>query len=790
MSGNLPRWAERLLGIQPDHSGQGTHWTLELYWPWPPWLTLIAVAAAVVWIATIYRQESVSLRRRTTILLASLRIAALAMLLLMLAQATLSLQRTGLPSLVVAVDTSASMSVADAVDGETPAHHVTRETGSSGPSRLEAAKALLLRNNARLIDELTERYHLKLYALDSAARPLPVSNATDAVTELRRLKADGDASRLGSGLRAVLDDLRGTPPAAIVLFTDGVTTEGETLAGAAEVAAREGVPWLAVGLGSDAPVRDVELFDLLVDEVVFVSDVVNFQSTVKSTGLQGKEIELVLRRDGEKEPLARSTLILAADGEPQTVHLAYRPPEPGDFEFTIDIEPLESELQVENNRQQRLVSVREQQIDVLYVQAYPSWEFQYLKTLLERDTTVNLRTVLQDADQDYAQIDRSALPVFPVRRDELFAYDVVIFGDVNPAYLTSSTMDNLRDFVQEKGGGLAFIAGPKFTPYAYRNTPLAGLLPVELGSGQPPDAGDTFNTAFQVRPTELGLAAGTLQLGDSLAESLRLWQELPPLYWMVEAGLKPAARTLAEHPTQTNPDGRPLAIIASHYFGAGKVLFHATDETWRWRLGPGDRHFARYWVQTIRYLARTKLLRGDHGIELTADRREYRQGEPVRIRARFLDERHAPAADDGVAVVAEQQGQQRRHLTLRRNSGLRGIFEGVLTDVSQGNWHVWLAEPAVEERPPSADFLVSAPPGEFASVQMAAAELEAAAATTRGHFYTLDQANDLLDDLPAGRQVPIEPLPPVSLWNRWWMLVVFLGLITTEWILRKKCRLL
>ena len=32
----------------------------------------------------------------------------------------------------------------------------------------------------------------------------------------------------------------------------------------------------------------------------------------------------------------------------------------------------------------------------------------------------------------------------------------------------------------------------------------------------------------------------------------------------------------------------------------------------------------------------------------------------------------------------------------------------------------------------------------------------------------------------------IETLPPEVLWNRWWLLATFLGLITSEWILRKR----
>jgi hypothetical protein len=69
---------------------------------------------------------------------------------------------------------------------------------------------------------------------------------------------------------------------------------------------------------------------------------------------------------------------------------------------------------------------------------------------------------------------------------------------------------------------------------------------------------------------------------------------------------------------------------------------------------------------------------------------------------------------------------------------------------------------------------------------MDSGELKRAAEETRGRFYQLADVGRLLDDLPPGHQVPIETLPPEVLWNRWWLLASFLGLIVSEWILRKR----
>ena len=57
---------------------------------------------------------------------------------------------------------------------------------------------------------------------------------------------------------------------------------------------------------------------------------------------------------------------------------------------------------------------------------------------------------------------------------------------------------------------------------------------------------------------------------------------------------------------------------------------------------------------------------------------------------------------------------------------------------------------------------------------------------TKGRFYAFADAGRLPGDLPEGHQVPIENLPPLPLWNKWPVLLVFLVLLIGEWLLRKR----
>jgi hypothetical protein len=786
MNGTMPNWLAKWLGIPAGSASEGAIWQLDSAWHWAPWATLLLVLAAVFSIAVLYTRESTTAGRAYRAVLSILRLAAIALVLIMIAQWAIAVRLTGPPSIAVIIDHSASMSIADPYTAsELPA--TVRERLAAAkldePTRLNLAKLVLTEDDGKLLNELAGRYRLHVYfvAADTRKPPDEVTIA-DLAKATRALSAEGygsDTTRLGDAVRQVLQDFRGAPPSAIVVYTDGVVTAGTPLGDAAEDARRAGVPIIAIGLGSIAQPRDLEIADVLVDNAVFVNDLVSLQIQIRSTGLEGQSAQVALRREGDSTPLATESVTLPPSGQAINLNLSDRPTAAGDVTYVVEATLPAEETSSQNNRQSRTVAVRDERIRVLLAQAYPSYEFRFVKTLLERDATIELSTYLQDADPDYAEQDKTALRTLPSSRDELFEYDVLFLGDIDPRLVPRSFWQHLSAFVAEKGGGVAFIAGPRFLPWMFAdNSDVAALLPIEV-SEAPATATlpDSVSRGFTVVPTNLGLQSPSFQLGNTAADTRRIWRDLAPLYWLYEASdLKPAVQVLAK--------GADHPVICFQYVGPGRVLFHAIDSTWRWREGAGDIYFARYWVQTIRFLARSKLSAG-RGVQLTTNRRQYTAGEPVELRARFLDMRLAPSGDEVVAIV-EAPGQARRRVTLGRNLAANAVFSAALSDLPPGQYDVALAEPAIPGGSASVRFTVTIPPGEFANPIMDAAALTAAATTTRGKFYTIANTDSLLADLPKGRRVPIENLPPIPLWNRWWLLAAFVAFLTAEWVLRKR----
>lgn len=791
----MPGWWEQLLGVDVTAAGEGTVWGLSHSWTWPAWVGVVFVAGAAGLIWWAYWSEAGKAGRWQRGAMAVLRMVAVGIVLFMLAGWTVTLERTGLPYAAVLVDDSASMGIADqpsSDDGRKEAKGSSGAAGAGERTRLELAKSLLLAEEGKLLRELERRYKLRVYLVGETARMQP-GGAKGAIEALETAEAAGEKSRLGEGLRSVLNDLRGAPPAAIIAVTDGITTEGESLGQAAIQARRRGVPLYLVGVGSETKAKDLEVSDLLVDEVAFVGDAVNFEFTVAGAGLAGKEAEIRLL-EKSAGVVASERITIAEDGKRQRVRIPYRPPKVGEYEFTVEATPVAEERRTDNNRRRQTVSVRDEKVRVLMVQGYPSYEFRYLKELLLRDKTIELRYVQQDADVEFEERDRGgervSLPAFPPRRDDLFAYDAVILGDADPGMLGGTALSNLVDFVKEKGGGLALISGSAHMPLSYRSTPLAELIPIDLSAAALPAQGP-LTEGFRLVPTETGLSKPQMQIGDSPSETAEIWGgRLSPLYWLLEAPrLKQAAQVLAEHPMRTSEEGRKLPVIVYRIAGAGKVLLHLTDDTWRWRGRVGDRYFGRYWIQAIRYLSRSKLAGNDKLARLTADRTRYRSGEPVRLQLRFMEEQAAPEDERGVTVMYERDGRTRRQIALARAADRRSVFEGELGRLEAGSYHAWVVAGATAGGP-AVDFEVLAPAGETERMEMDAADLGRAARESRGRFYRWGEAGRLLSDLPAGAPVPIETLPPIPLWNRPVVLAFLLVVLITEWLLRKRAGML
>jgi len=784
----LRTWSEWYFRLAPTQPGQGTAWELAVRpsgFFSTTLLTLLAVGIAIGVVAVYVRQgKSLSLWQKLGLI--ALRLAALGLIALSLTESTLLVTRTGLPFAALLIDTSASMGLQDRYRNGTS--DPGGLGGTASPTRLEIARAALLRKDADALRRLGEKHRLRVYQFDESPRPLggEGEDFEALVGALKNLTAEGTATRPGPAVREVLEEFRGVPPAAIVLLTDGIASTGvaDRTSSAVDLARLLSVPLLTVPVGSDQPAIDLQAYDLLAEDVILLGDPAAFSFRVRAHGSGGRPVQAELWTADGKEPLSRAEAAPSAEGQPVGMELSYVPPSEGEYEFSIRVKPWPEEQNTQNNELRRRVRVRREKIRVLLVERLPRWEFRHLKPVLERDDSVELRTVLQESDPEYVQEDRTALPRFPTTRDELFQYDVVILGDVDPAYFNPQSLDHLREFVGERGGGLLLIGGSRFDPAAFGRTPLEALLPVEVDSVAVPAETD-LRKAFRLERTPEGRVHPLLRLTDDASRADAIWGTLPELNWFLRCDRrKTGAQVLATHSQLRGPEGK-LPILVWQRFGAGQVLFHATDELWQWRRQPEGGFYPRYWSQAVRALSRAKLLGASRGVQVTTDRTIYSRGDTVRVRVQILDARQLPPPGKPLQVIVEGNGQ-RSIVDLAPRPDAPQLYEGVLSGLAVGSFRCWLLDPASSESPPGCDFQVEVPNRELQERVVDRADLARAATETRGRLYEITDFDRLVDELPAGNPVPLAQAETIPLWNRWELLALVLVCLSVEWVWRQR----
>ena len=512
------------------------------------WIVVLVLVPAILFVVSaLYRREKGNLTSFWRVALASIRVALVLLVLFLLFQPVVetTVYQVRKPTLAVLIDDSASMQRTDRYSESKTRKTIaklagTEEDSVSETSRLDLVKSILTREDGEMLEELAGENDLKIYSFGSEIREI----GSERIDELR---GRGNSTAIGDAVHAVLRQLRGQPVSAVVVLSDGRSNTGRSVEDAAlESQNRPSpVPIYCVGVGDPDEPKDIGIEQVDTPDVILLNDEIVFDVTVRSKGFPGQRIEVSVTEDGNT--LASAQLVLEGKNREQKVLLYHRPAEAGVHRYDIRVPVLPDEEYEENNVVTKSVEVIRRHINVLFVDGYPRWEYRYLKEALRRDEeSVKMSCLLLSADPDFVQeTSRGVAPLarFPRTREELFKYDVVLFGDVDPNDLAGSPsavndiLTNLTDFVSEGAGGFGLIAGENDSPRAFKGRTIERLLPVVIGDGTEDEMRYRMDTtrSSRLRLTDLGMADPIMILEPDPEDNRRRWEDestgLPGFIW-------------------------------------------------------------------------------------------------------------------------------------------------------------------------------------------------------------------------------------------------------------------
>lgn len=765
---------------------------------------MVAVFAGVVLLSVFLYRRAWGLPPGLRWTLGLARFAALALVVASLFEPTASVTETssqtrGLP---VLIDVSESMSMKDprksakdvmeaasalgllteaGADPERAAMLLDADARQAvlSATRLDLVRGILRHAAAPVLAELGRKLDVSYHSFGGSTRMFRDGAALSA-SDLEGLSPVDPLTAIAASLEtAARSGL--TPPAGIVLLTDGIDNSSAQRAESVlrDLGAR-GIPVFPVPIGLEHP-DDVAIRGLVMQEVAFSGDQVPVQVHLLSKGYEKRNARLTIKLNDRQVSQRRVRL----QGGLQIEEIDFNVDlyEKGAARVAVEIESLEDEVSLANNRVEQSIRVVNEKVNVLYMEGNNRWEFRYLSAILKRDPRLKTTFISSTAGPEFARNSPEHIERFPSKREEAFKYDLVILGDVDAQFFSPEELGLLEELIRDRGGSLLVLCGPMHTPGSYAGTPVETLLPVRFDSEAKWDM--TSESVFPVLTPE-GRSSMVMVLENQPEENHRVWSRVAPLDHLPPlTTAKPGATVLATLSDSASGSQR-YPLVAWHRYGTGKCLSLATDRLWRLRFKTGDKYHWRVWSQCIQFLTLSRLMGEHKRIRLETDRTTYRDGEQVRLYAHVLDEEFEAVVQPSFAITVNglDGNSLRERVSLQPDRTAPGLYEGYFTPPVSGRYRLEANEDD-QEVSNTTEFQVAAVDDERVDANMRLADLERIARLTGGRclsaadfskLKTLVNTDPLTTTLRSDR----------PLWDNGWVAFLLIAILGAEWILRRR----
>lgn len=749
------------------------------YPPLPVILLAFGLAAVMGWL---YRRELKFVSSRFAQVPAILRSLAVFILVIALAGPVLrhvtTLRQLG--RVVIAVDSSASMQLTD---------ETAEKSAGTSKSRFHRAEDLLLKGPTPLLKKLAETQDVELVALrgmNTQRLWWYRQGGKDTSGEMPasfELPATSPITNLDQTLRAALGPV--TPGTALVVLSDGQHNSTGSPEEFSTALKTNGTAIFTIGFGTEIPPPDLALLGAAAPESVFSKE--NFQGRLTINDSMPAGISASVRIESQGKVLWKKEFVTDGKGEkgfdfifPVT---ELPPAAPGQRDKTlrsvnIQISASGDRASLEktrsNNVRELAIHLLDKKRKVLILDGRPRWETRYIHNHFDRDDRWQATLIFDDMADN--AVSGSLQKNFPKTRDDLLSYDLIILGDAALSRFKSEHIDWMIEFVEKRGGGMILIDGQRGKLHEWANGRTAPLIPVRFVSS------NNKNPASSIQLTTDGQRFDALRLSDSPSANATLWPTLPKINWHSNVEPLPAAVTLA---TAQQP------AVVFRQVGAGAVLYLGTDELWRWRFQVADLYHQRLWMQLGAWIAAPPFQIDQKKLSVGTDRLRYAPGEASEIRVRVRNDKGDIITDAQPRAYLLHDGNDIATLQLEADPTHVGVYRALTPPLKAGTYEITVAESPSAPRSDARLSLHVSDTGnpEWATLTMNRTLLEAMAVNSGGRFLREEQAAtdlpNLLQTLDRKQVITQE----TNLWSSWWWFGAAILLLTIEWLMRKRLKL-
>jgi hypothetical protein len=744
---------------------------------WPGWLLALLTAVAIGGLAwLVWRRMPTAaprIRNWRAWLIWGLEAAMVALLLLLLWEPAITVAELKSQQNIIAVlvDDSRSMAIADAgADGK-----AARETG-------------VMRALGAIRPGLDKKFQVREYRLNAGLTRMDTP---------QQWKADASATHINAGLQKLVADTSELPVGAVVLLSDGAENGIGTAGGGIELATinslhNRRLPVHTIGFGKELATLDLEMDDASVAAKAMADSRMTATVSFHQHGYAGQKVTLDVK-DGDKL-IATKVVTLEKDGVDQSETMFFNAGDAGVKSVGFRLEPMTGEENLLNNAVTRLVDVSAEPRRILYVEGEPRWEFKFIRRAEAEDKGVQIVSMLRTTENKiYRQgiADPSELADgFPTKAEDLFKYQAIIIGSVEAGYFTPVQHELLREFVDKRGGGLLFLGG-RFSlgDGGWASSSDAELIPTFLPNGK----GSFRRENATVQLTAAGAESPITRILDDRAANVERWRKLPYLNDYQDPGSpKPGATVLAQ---MTNcregkggvcePVGRMMPLLVTQNYGRGKTAVLATSGTWRWQMNSAldDPSHDLFWQQLLRWLAADS----PGQVVATMPQQTLMDEGKVKLTAVVRDKQFTPAADAKVSAHVIGPDGASETVDMAPVPNTPGTYAMEWTAEKVGSYVAEVTANGTKEElgKDVVDFRREDGVAENFHTEQNRGLLEKLAQETGGRYWAQGELERLPKEISYS-EAGISVRDTKELWDMPAVFMVLLGLMSADWLLRRK----
>jgi len=369
---------------------------------------------------------------------------------------------------------------------------------------------------------------------------------------------------------------------------------------------------------------------------------------------------------------------------------------------------------------------------------------------------------------------------FPARQAELNRYDLVILHDPDPSSL-EPYQDIIRSYLWERGGAIWVLMGRQ---YAGRG-PVSwfdNLMPFSRSLRR-----DVQYLDFQGEPAEGNLFHPAVRFADYRSEIREIWATLPPFRSLVGCDrIDPTAVILA-FASGRRADKTNIPVLGYKQHGPGKLLAIAALPLWPWGFvnlgfGEDDSHYGVFVEGVTSWLT---IPEDFDPVRIAPERQVFGRGERICFEGFAFDQGFRPIP--GVTGIVRLEGERANdHFEADLIERGEGKFSAEFHNVPPGrySYEAQFEKGGQVLKRREGKILVESFSLEEYNQSGDPSTLMALARLTGGGYFDYQQFSE------ASSAIDLSPITELAkgeivIWGRFWLLLVFVGALALEWMLRK-----